>query len=87
MSNVHGIVVATAKPRPEKAAHTFNTTTDGNITVNNIDMPNKVRPKIYVALRPTILAILSWTKLENKQAEIENQVLSNYIFIDRPGIL
>ena len=43
---VQGIVVATAKPNPEKAAQTFKTTTEGKITVKNIETPNKAKPEM-----------------------------------------
>ena len=43
---VQGIVVATAKPNPEKAAHTFKTTTEGKITVKSMEKPNKAKPEM-----------------------------------------
>ena len=45
VNKVHGIVVATANPSPEKAAQMFKTTTEGKITVKNIERPNMARPK------------------------------------------
>ena len=40
------MVVATANPRPEKAAQIFKTTTDGKTTVKNMERPNIARPKM-----------------------------------------
>ena len=61
--------MATANPRPEKAAQMFKTTTDGNMTVKSMEKPNMARQKMYMVLRPIKLARLSWTKDEKRHAE------------------
>ena len=43
-TKVPGMVVATAKPTPEKAAHTFKTMTEGKRTVKTIENPKVVMP-------------------------------------------